>query len=71
VRLDEAHAQQYSVDDSEFKRVTELLDQIDTEVKTRRELVDMRRATEETPEVKVEENVNIVEEVDAYLSASR
>jgi hypothetical protein len=71
VRLDEAHAQQYSVDDSDFKRATELLEQIDTEVKTRRELVEMRRTTEETPEVKAEENVNVVEEVDAYLSASR
>jgi hypothetical protein len=71
VRLDEAHAQQYSVDDSEFQKATELLEQIDTEVKTRRELVEMRRTTEEVPEVKAEENANVVEEVDAYLSASR
>lgn len=71
VRLGEAQSRQYSMDDGDFKAASELLEQIDTEVKTRRELADMRRATEETPEVSAEENANVVDEVDAYLSASR
>jgi len=68
VRLDEQHTQHYAVDDSTFKRVAELLDQIDTEVKTRRELVDMRRVTVETSVSTTDTSATVLDEVDAYLA---
>jgi hypothetical protein len=68
VRLDEAHAKQYTVDDSEYKRVHELLDYIDTEIKVREETVAMRRASDDSPVAKAEENPNVLHDVDAYLA---
>jgi hypothetical protein len=68
VRLDETHAKQYSVDDSEYKRAHELLDYIDTEIKVREETVAMRRASDDSPVAKVEENPNVLQDVDAYLA---
>jgi len=70
VRLNEAHAGEYSVDDGDFKAAEELLKEIDTEVKTREELAKMRGAIEpESSEADATVNTSVLEEVDAYLSA--
>lgn len=68
VRVDEAHAN-YTVDNSAFKSAEELLDTIDTEVKTRRELADMRSADtdSESPSPAPAATSNVLDEVDAYL----
>jgi chromosome segregation ATPase len=68
VRVDEARAK-YTVDNSEFKSFQELLDKIETEVKTRRELADMRAPETETDTAPAAtpEASNILDEVDAYL----
>jgi hypothetical protein len=70
VRLNEAHAGTYSVDDSEFKDVEELLKNINKEVKTRKELAEMRNAS--NPESAVSAPVvddTVLDDVDAYLGA--
>ncbi len=69
VRLNEAHAGQYSVDDSEFKAVNDLLEEIDTEVKTRKELADMRAASHVEEPVETAVDNSVLDEVDAYLGA--
>ena len=63
-----AHAKQYTVDDSEYKRVNELIDYIDTEIKVRKETVEMRRVSDDAPVAKAEENPNVLHDVDAYLA---
>jgi len=68
VKLDEAHAKQYSVDDGDFKRATELLDYIKTEIDVHKEFVSMRSASEESPVAKAEENPNVLQDVDTYLA---
>jgi chromosome segregation ATPase len=71
VRLNEAHAGQYSVDDSEFKAVVDLLEEIDTEVKTRKELAEMRAASHAEVPVDTTVDDTVLDDVDAYLGASK
>jgi len=72
VRMHEAQAGHYSVDDSDFKAAEELLGQIDTDVKTRKAYVEMRNeSSSETPVSTPAVDNSVLQDVDAYLSASK
>ncbi len=70
VRMNEAYAGQYSVDDGEFKAVEDLLDDIKTEVDVRKEVAEMRNGSNtETAASAAVVDDTVLDEVDAYLSA--
>jgi chromosome segregation ATPase len=70
VRMNEAHEGKYSVDDGEFKAVEDLLKDITKEVKVRKEVAEMRSAsnTETATSAPVVDDT-VLEDVDAYLGA--
>jgi hypothetical protein len=70
VRMNEAYAGHYSVDDGEFKAVEDLLDNIQTEVDVRKEVAEMRNPSNtESPTSAPVVDDTVLDEVDAYLSA--
>jgi hypothetical protein len=70
VRMNEAYAGQYSVDDGEFKAVEDLLKNIKKEVDVRKEVAAMRGdSNAETPTSAPVVDNSVLDDVDAYLSA--